>query len=60
MIKDRNHDDAMAELYSRDPILAAALLNAIEADGNKAELTIIKRQIAKAAKLSHKDDRKKR
>ncbi|VVM57304.1 hypothetical protein PS662_01120 [Pseudomonas fluorescens] len=59
MIKDLYHDDAMAEIYRRDPMLAEALFNAIEADGNKAELAIIKRQIAKSAKLPHKDDSKK-
>jgi DNA-binding phage protein len=60
MRKDRNHDDAMAELLNSDPALAAALLHDIEMDGDQAELTVIHRQLAKAAKLSLKKPDEKR
>ncbi len=32
-MKDRNHDDAMAEIFQNDPETAAATLDAILADG---------------------------
>lgn len=44
-MKDRHHDDAMAEVYRNDPELAAA----VEADGDPAELAIVRRQLAMAA-----------
>jgi DNA-binding phage protein len=47
-MKDRHHDDAMAELLRDDPELAAAVLSAAEADGDQAELVIVRRQAAKA------------
>ncbi|WP_375646297.1 hypothetical protein [Bartonella sp. TT29SHDZB] len=37
-MKDRNHDDAMAEIFHDDPELAAATLDAILADGDQGEL----------------------
>lgn len=48
-MKDRPHDDAMAEVYRNDPELAAAVLAAVEADGDPAELAIVRRQLAMAA-----------
>lgn len=51
-MKDRQHDDAMAELFARDPSQAAELLLAIEADGDKEELAIFRRQLAKALKVA--------
>jgi DNA-binding phage protein len=51
-MKDRHHDDAMAELWRDDPELAAAVLSAAEADGDQAELVIVRRQAAKAAELA--------
>jgi probable addiction module antidote protein len=47
-MRDRPHDEAMAELYSRDPGLAVEVLNSILEDGEQAELLIALRQMAKA------------
>lgn len=47
-MKDKAHDDAMAEVFRADPVYAAELLNAILADGDQAELMIALRQIADA------------
>ena len=47
-MKDRPHDDAMAELYRSDPDYAAQLLSSILADGDQAELLIALRQMAQA------------
>lgn len=47
-MKDRSHDDAMAELFRDDPALAAATLNALLADGDQGELLVALRQMAKA------------
>lgn len=53
-MKDRHHDDAMAELLRDDPELAAAVLSAVDVDGDQTELVIIRRQAAKAAELAPK------
>ena len=53
-MKDRSHDDAMAELLRDDPALTAATLNAILADGDQGELLVTLRQVAKALKLNAK------
>ena len=53
-MKDRSHDDAMAELFRDDPALAAATLNAILADGDQGELLVILRQMGKVG--SEKND----
>ncbi|MFL1477119.1 transcriptional regulator [Pseudomonas grimontii] len=58
-MKDRHHDEAMAELYRNDPELAATLLSAVEADGDQAEVAIIYRQMAKAAELASNGRQKK-
>lgn len=47
-MRDRHHDDSMAELFKDDPKLAAATLDAILADGDQGELLVTLRQMAKA------------
>jgi len=47
-MKDRTHDEAMAELYREDPAYALQLLNSILEDGDQGELLIALRQMAKA------------
>jgi probable addiction module antidote protein len=47
-MRDRTHDDAMAERFRDDPEYALELLNAILRDGDQAELLIALRQMAKA------------
>ncbi|KQO80338.1 hypothetical protein [Rhizobium sp. Leaf262] len=47
-MKDRSHDDAMADLFRDDPELAAATLDAILANGDQGELMVTLRQMAKA------------
>jgi probable addiction module antidote protein len=47
-MKDRSHDDAMAQIYREDPAYAIALLNSILEEGDQAELLIALRQMTKA------------
>jgi probable addiction module antidote protein len=47
-MKTRNHDEAMADLYRKDPDFAVDLLNSILEDGEQAELLIALRQMALA------------
>ena len=47
-MRDRSHDDAMAELFRDDPAMAAATLDAILADGDQGELLVTLRQMTKA------------
>lgn len=47
-MKDRPHDDAMAEMYREDPALAVEMLNSILEDGDQGELMIALRQMTKA------------
>lgn len=47
-MKDKAHDDAMADLYREDPAYAVQLLNTILEDGDQSELLITLRQMAKA------------
>ncbi len=47
-MKDRLHDDAMAELYRNDPAYAIEFLNSILADGDQQELLIALRQMTQA------------
>lgn len=47
-MKDRPHDDAMAELYRGDPAFAPEVINGILEDGDQAELLIVPRQMAQA------------
>ena len=48
MMKHKTHDDAMAEVYQKDPAYALELLNSVLADGDQAELLVVLRQLAKA------------
>lgn len=47
-MKDRTHDEAMAEMLRDDPEFAVHLLNKILEDGDQSELLITLRQMAKA------------
>ncbi|MCL6706979.1 addiction module antidote protein [Pseudomonas sp. R2.Fl] len=47
-MKDRSHDDAMADLFREDPEMAAATLDAILEDGDQGELLVTLRQMTKA------------
>ena len=47
-MKDRAHDDAMAELFGEDPDFAARYLNDILAEGDPRDLLIALRQMAQA------------
>jgi probable addiction module antidote protein len=47
-MRDRTHDEAMAELFQANPAYAVELLNSILADGENGELLIALRQMAKA------------
>ncbi|AZF12468.1 hypothetical protein C4J93_4300 [Pseudomonas sp. R2-37-08W] len=47
-MKDRSHDEAMAELFASCPDYAAELLTEVRRNGDPAELAILLRQIAKA------------
>jgi probable addiction module antidote protein len=48
MKRDRNHDEAMAELFKKNPAYAVELLNGILEDGEQGELLIALRQMTKA------------
>jgi probable addiction module antidote protein len=47
-MRDRNHDEAMAEEFKKDPAYTLELLNEILEDGEQGELLIALRQMAKA------------
>lgn len=47
-MKDRSHDESMAEVFQQDPTYALELLNGILADGEQGELLIALRQMTKA------------
>jgi len=47
-MKDRAHDESMAELFQEDPAYALELLNSILEDGEQNELLIALRQMTKA------------
>jgi probable addiction module antidote protein len=47
-MRDRNHDEAMAEAFQEDPAYALELLDSILADGEQGELLIVLRQMTKA------------
>jgi probable addiction module antidote protein len=47
-MKDRTHDEAMAELFKKNPAYALELLNGILEDGEQGELLIALRQMTKA------------
>lgn len=47
-MKDRSHDEAMAELFEADRSYAAELLAEVVRDGNADELAILERQLSAA------------
>ncbi|MFM2344464.1 MAG: hypothetical protein RLZZ210_1075 [Pseudomonadota bacterium] len=47
-MKDKHHDDAMAEILLKDKDFAVELLNSILEDGEQGELLITLRQMSKA------------
>ncbi len=47
-MKDRGHDEAMAELFKDDPTFAAEYLNQILQGGEPADLLVALRQMAEA------------
>jgi probable addiction module antidote protein len=47
-MKDKPHDDVMADAYRKDPAYALQLLNDILIDGDQSEFLIALRQMAKA------------
>lgn len=47
-MRDRSHDQAMAELFQTDPSYAAELLVEVIRDGNADELAILERQLPTA------------
>lgn len=47
-MKDRSHDEAMAELFQADPSYAEELLVEVIRDGNADELAILERQLSVA------------
>lgn len=47
-MKDRQHDDAVAELFREDPALVIEMLNDILEDGDQGELLTTLRQLTKA------------
>lgn len=47
-MRDRTHDEAMAEMFQENPAYALELLNSILEDGEQGELLIALRQMTKA------------
>lgn len=47
-MKDRFHDDALAEMLIKDSTLAVDFLNDVLANGDQAELLVALRQLSKA------------
>ena len=47
-MRDRTHDEAMAEAFREDPEYAIELLNSILENGDQSELLIALRQMTKA------------
>jgi probable addiction module antidote protein len=47
-VKNRTHDEAIAELFKQDPAYAVEMLNSILEDGEQGELLIALRQMTKA------------
>lgn len=45
-MKDRSHDEAMAELFKADPPYAAELLAEVIRGGDADELAILERQLS--------------
>ena len=47
-MRDRSHDEAMAEAYRADPALAIDLLKSILEDGDRGAILTVLRQMAMA------------
>ncbi|MEE4343510.1 hypothetical protein V2J66_17990 [Pseudomonas alliivorans] len=47
-MKDRSHDETMAELFRIDASYAAELLTEVIRDGDADELAVLKRQLSAA------------
>ena len=47
-MRDKLHDEAMAEMLKQDPAYALELLNSILEDGEQGELLVVLRQMARA------------
>ena len=47
-MRDRDHDEAMAELFKDDPVFAAEYLNQVLQDGESADFLVALRQMAQA------------
>ena len=47
-MKDRSHDEVLAEIFRTDPRYVAALLRDVKRDGCEAELKIFLRQMNRA------------
>jgi len=47
-MKDRSHDDTMAELFREDPVFAADYLSQLLRDGEPADLLVALRQVTQA------------
>jgi len=47
-MRSKSHDEAMSELYRRDPALALEVINDILGDGDQPELLSVLRQLAQA------------
>ncbi len=55
-MKDRNHDEAMAELFLADPPYAAELLAEVVRDGHTDEVAILERQLSAALAMRGSSD----
>lgn len=47
-MRDKSHDEAMAEVFKEDPAYAVVLINSILEDGDQGELLIVLRQLTQA------------
>lgn len=54
-MKDRSHDEAMAELFQNDPSYAAELLAEVVRDGDANEFAVLKRQLSVAFAIQDAD-----
>ena len=50
-MKDRLHDEVLAEIFRTDPLYGVALLREVQRDGCEAELKILLRQLIRAFSL---------
>lgn len=50
-MKDRSHDEAMAELFKEDPVFAAEYLKQLLQDGESADLLVALRQYRRGIAL---------